>query len=443
MTKLCCGGDTDGVNIGCATERGRHVRAKDRQIASPGRGARAAAKAPPVVGSVLRSPGAPLGTAARSLMETRLGFDFGRVRIHADAAADASARAVGARAYAVGEDIVFARGAYAPDRSDGRWLLAHELGHVVQGRRVPAQQAVLRRQTPQDAGPAPDKWDRIAKEVFGRDSYDDYVAHLTSTKFFGQDIGNIAAEYVKVLKDVETKLKASQPAGYAPPRAQSTLRPRSGGMHAWGMAIDFDVLRNPYVLNEAGDADVDKETLPAYDHIAQFMLNEPQSALRKLKGGRAAFGGGTVGEVYDALKRESDAMRRYFAMKDDRNAVIAFIAGDYYAMHPNDPSPSPDETMAQMKQDYVALGGKDAAGKKAPPPGGKGDRPFAPTSGGGQGDPATGFLNLDKPFVLAMTDAGIAWGAIDIAGAPGDVQHFDLRKIGTGAQVYGKLMASR
>jgi hypothetical protein len=35
-----------------------------------------------------------------------------------------------------------------------------------------------------------------------------------------------------------------------------------------------------------------------------------------------------------------------------------------------------------------------------------------------------------------MTDAGLGVGALDIAGEPGDIQHFDLRLSGTGAKVY-------
>ena len=67
-------------------------------------------------------------------MESRFGHDFGRVRVHADERAGASARAVAARAYTVGSDVVFGRGEYAPSTPRGRQLLAHELAHVVQQR---------------------------------------------------------------------------------------------------------------------------------------------------------------------------------------------------------------------------------------------------------------------------------------------------------------------
>jgi hypothetical protein len=80
----------------------------------------------------LHSPGQALDTGTRSFMESRFGQDFSRVRVHADAQAAASARAVNALAYTVGPDLVFGAGRYAPGSTEGRRLLAHELAHVVQ-----------------------------------------------------------------------------------------------------------------------------------------------------------------------------------------------------------------------------------------------------------------------------------------------------------------------
>jgi Domain of unknown function (DUF4157) len=88
--------------------------------------------APSIVHDVLASPGLPLEPPTRDEMERSFGHDFGRVRVHADARADASARAVSAVAYTVGSDVVFAAGQYAPATGPGRRLLAHELTHVVQ-----------------------------------------------------------------------------------------------------------------------------------------------------------------------------------------------------------------------------------------------------------------------------------------------------------------------
>ncbi|MGZ8470973.1 MAG: eCIS core domain-containing protein [Gemmatirosa sp.] len=83
-----------------------------------------------------RGGGRPLDQATRGFMEARFGHDFGKVRVHTDAAADASARATRAHAYTVGSDIAFRADQYAPDTHDGRALLGHELAHVVQQERL-------------------------------------------------------------------------------------------------------------------------------------------------------------------------------------------------------------------------------------------------------------------------------------------------------------------
>jgi hypothetical protein len=88
--------------------------------------------APPIVDRALASPGRPLDAGTRAFMASRFSHDFGRVRIHDDALAADSARAVRARAYTVGQHIVFAAGQYRPHTRDGAGLLAHELAHTVQ-----------------------------------------------------------------------------------------------------------------------------------------------------------------------------------------------------------------------------------------------------------------------------------------------------------------------
>lgn len=65
--------------------------------------------------------------------------ELSTVRLHTGAHAEESAEALGARAYTVGDNIVFGRGQYAPETSEGRRLINHELAHVAQQRtgRVP------------------------------------------------------------------------------------------------------------------------------------------------------------------------------------------------------------------------------------------------------------------------------------------------------------------
>jgi len=87
---------------------------------------------PPLVHEVVSSSGQPLDAGTRSFMESRFDHDFSHVRVHTDAKAAESARAVKARAYTVGHNLVFGAGQYSASTSRGQRLLAHELTHVVQ-----------------------------------------------------------------------------------------------------------------------------------------------------------------------------------------------------------------------------------------------------------------------------------------------------------------------
>lgn len=91
----------------------------------------------PVLDVVGKGGGSPLEPALRDDMERQLGADFSDVRVHTDPQAAASATAVQARAYTVGNEIVFGHGAYAPATAEGKHTLAHELTHVVQQRKGP------------------------------------------------------------------------------------------------------------------------------------------------------------------------------------------------------------------------------------------------------------------------------------------------------------------
>jgi hypothetical protein len=84
------------------------------------RSAREAQAVPLSVERALTTSGKPLSSNLRLDMERRFGHDFSRVRVHTDAAAAASAREVNARAYTVGEAIVFGAEQFAPESERGR-----------------------------------------------------------------------------------------------------------------------------------------------------------------------------------------------------------------------------------------------------------------------------------------------------------------------------------
>lgn len=79
-----------------------------------------------------RGAGEPLPAATRASFEARFQRDFGGVRVHKDGEAAQLSHSLGARAFTVGHDVYFGRGAFAPGTSAGDWLLAHELTHTVQ-----------------------------------------------------------------------------------------------------------------------------------------------------------------------------------------------------------------------------------------------------------------------------------------------------------------------
>jgi hypothetical protein len=157
-------------------------------------GAAGPAVAPPIVHDVLRSPGEPLQAGTRTFFEKRFtgdfstvptrsleapagnltisspsdpferaaesvaervvdqdsfaassaSFDFRSVRVHRDARAAEAARAINARAFTVGQDVVFDAGEYQPNSQQGRRLLAHELAHVLQQSGSAAASTVFR-----------------------------------------------------------------------------------------------------------------------------------------------------------------------------------------------------------------------------------------------------------------------------------------------------------
>ncbi len=76
--------------------------------------------------------GIPLDNHARTVMEALLDHDFSKIRVHANARAGVMARTAGARAYTVGDHVVFGDGRNSPSSADGNRLLAHELVHVAQ-----------------------------------------------------------------------------------------------------------------------------------------------------------------------------------------------------------------------------------------------------------------------------------------------------------------------
>jgi hypothetical protein len=106
-----------------ATPSSSAILAQRRSTLGPG----GSAAAPAIVDA-----GRPLDAGTRSAMEAGFGRDLSNIRVHDDARAHDNARSLGSRAYAAGDHLVFGEGAYRPETSPGRALIAHEVAHSVQ-----------------------------------------------------------------------------------------------------------------------------------------------------------------------------------------------------------------------------------------------------------------------------------------------------------------------
>ncbi|MGB8648010.1 MAG: DUF4157 domain-containing protein [Anaerolineae bacterium] len=79
-----------------------------------------------------RGSGSPLPGETRKFFESRMGADFGGVRVHADGQSAQLNREVSAQAFTQGQDIYLGEGKGDLESTEGKKLLAHELTHVVQ-----------------------------------------------------------------------------------------------------------------------------------------------------------------------------------------------------------------------------------------------------------------------------------------------------------------------
>jgi hypothetical protein len=234
-----------------------------------------------------------------------------------------------------------------------------------------------------------------------------------------------------------------------------------GGFHVRGAAIDINYDTCPYIMHEAGEKNLDKQLGPVYERISKILLGaESVVPTRITTGGNkttTADTSNSAGDIYDKLKSESDAMKKYFSLLSSPDADLAQILDDFRKSSAGTAFPdlkTPDDFRRQIARDYLTLGGTlaqlfvvagpqagtvkgyglkapaavqqvDAAGNPVVDENGQpkmADRPFNAKN---SGKPEGGFVNIRKEIVLALTQAGMRWGAAEMGGASGDIMHFD------------------
>lgn len=305
--------------------------------------------------------------------------------------------------------------------------------------------------------------------------------------------GASSAKLRAKLLDAQTRamkamcLEGLDPTAYELDRAITTYGTHSP---AEDKAVDIDVQGQPYIAHEhssdtdkeAGERAIDQETGAVFQRIAYWSLYRKSvipkgitTVAKPPKGGATdrtwtdpATGTPntptTTGELYDKLAAESDGMQKYFALLNQTDKELASEISAFNAVNtdgsvdltkleiPGDESDASVQAFRKrIASDYLILGGSKAqlkdfagdgnAGLAKAPTSHPGDRPFqggaladAASKGGrplaaANRRPELGFISLPKEVVVALTEVGLVWGAVDFGDGSGDVMHFDCRTV--------------
>lgn len=280
-----------------------------------------------------------------------------------------------------------------------------------------------------------------------------------SGTFFGRPLPSSLTPGMRALMQRGEALAVSRGVTWSAPEALST---GGGGWHARHQAFDLGYCGNPFIMHENGERALDHDLGPVYSRIAGLVLNRasiipatllsvhPRAGTQRTWRRNETI---TVGALYDLLKAESDAMQRYFellrpgATADLSRAISTHKASAFGRANARLIKADPAAQRQVMLADYLTLGGTKAhlaalCGQPAsalhvalPPArpranGRPSDRPFAiPSSCAGKRLPELGYVNLPREVVVALTEVGLAWGAIDLGGESGDIMHFDCRSV--------------
>jgi hypothetical protein len=194
----------------------------------------------------------------------------------------------------------------------------------------------------------------------------------------------------------------------------SSLRKPGEGLHALGLAIDLNAGTDPYLLNPGANAKPESDANRAILDVilrAQLLVrgevvSDADFEARPAGADRAA----KVDASYEKLSESSGALKRYFEL--DADAQAAALAERVTAI--GDKSTlTVDQWKAQIVADRATL-----------------NRVSGPKQ---WRKPTSGFLDLDKRLVQAMTSsagAGLDWLGDDTIGGGRDIMHFDMRTLG-------------
>lgn len=110
------------------------------------------------------SGGKPLTDSSQDYFESRFGRDLSHIRIHDSNSDYESAQSLNAKAYTLGNHLVFNKDQYSPETQSGKRLLAHEITHSIQ---QSGGQSSLDSESPEITS--------VNESLIQRDLFDDFV----------------------------------------------------------------------------------------------------------------------------------------------------------------------------------------------------------------------------------------------------------------------------
>jgi hypothetical protein len=243
-----------------------------------------------------------------------------------------------------------------------------------------------------------------------------WFAEVTSTTFLNHSIicHRLLAERLAL---AEKALENETPPAAGWFGGAHSLRKVGESLHSFGLAIDIDGGRNPYLVNPSATN-------------ARFVENPARSkAISDVIGRAQLLVEGTTPAEADFHTRPTNAdkdaraMASYDKLQTASNALATYFTLDTAAGRAN------------LDARITALAGKDSRTAAAWVQQIKADRRTldAQESAKSWNQPTTGFLHLDRRLVSALTSSaggGLTWLGDDTVGSGRDIMHFDLRGLG-------------
>jgi uncharacterized protein DUF4157 len=310
--------------------------------------------------------GKPLAEPEKTFFESRLRYDFSNVRVHTDARAAESARAINAAAYTIGQNIVFDTPRYVPHAPGGRRILAHELAHVVQ-QSTGTHAEVIRRQ-PAPIPPGSTSTPAAAPQ-FTQSDYDAAVALIATRN--ARLYGYLQQGRVGSTVRVRTEHLPVMGGGPGSPTAIDfffDLQITAGGAVAGARASFGDVTAVPnssaptatllqplpFVVNAPppGATNTANQLAEELFHEGLHMLIKMDRVMQRYAPGAAGLQTGTLAS-FNTYKARAQAGSNFLTLQVDLSTVI----GAYFTANPGTPgaptTPSEFDRIANVVIDRI------------------------------------------------------------------------------------------